>query len=315
MTPATTAGEIALLALGVFALLAVLTAAGELARWRARGRDLPLLEGYMTRVSSWWVMVTLICLALIAGRPGLILLTLFCSFAALREFLTLTAKDRADHHGLALAFYVILPAQYLFVWQDWEALYAIFIPVLAFLFLPVVSAVRGGGRRYLGRVAETHWALMICIFCVSHLAALTMLDLSGEGDRSVLLVAWLVLVVQLSDLVDYYIGRRLGRTRIARGVSPRTWEGLAAGLAGAACLGWGLAWITPFGPWGAAAMAVLVTAAGAGGALVIAAIKADRGVRDWSHLIPGQGGLLDQLDSVIFAAPVFYYLVRLVWLG
>ncbi|SHI51689.1 phosphatidate cytidylyltransferase [Wenxinia saemankumensis] len=305
--------QIALLTLGVFALLAVLTAVGELARWR--GRTGPVLDTYMTRVASWWVMVTLISLALIAGRTGILLLTLFASFAALREFLTFTTKDKADHTSLALAFYVILPAQYLFIWLGWTGLTALFIPVLAFLFLPVVSAARGAPRRYLVRVAETQWALMVCIFCVSHLAALAMLDAGGLGERSVLLVGFLVLVVQLADLADYWIGRRIGKRRIAPDLSPRTWEGFVASLAVAAALGAGLSWITPFGLFGAAAMAVTISAAGTGGALVFAAIEADRGVRNWSHLIPGQGGFVDQLDSVIFAAPVFYYMIVLVWMG
>ena len=49
------------------------------------------------------------------------------------------------------------------------------------------------------------------------------------------------------------------------------------------------------------------------GSLVFAAIKRDKGVKDWSHLIPGQGGFLDQLDSVIFAAPVFYHVTQWIW--
>jgi phosphatidate cytidylyltransferase len=310
-----TAGEILLLAFGVFAVLAALTGLGEFARWRSRGRPNPVLETYRTRVNSWWVMVTLICLALLSGRTGIILLTAFASFAALREFLTLTTKDQADHWALVFAFYLILPAQYVFVWMHWDGLYSIFIPVLAFLFLPLVSALRGDARRYLVRVSETQWALMICVFCVSHLAALTMLDIPGYEDRAVLLVAFLVMVVQFGDLLEYWFGRRIGRTRIAPGLSPKTWEGVIAGLASASLIGLLLSWITPFGPGGAMAMALAISAIGMCGNLVITAIKHDRGVRDWSHLIPGQGGVVDQLDSVIFAAPAFYYLTKLIWLS
>ncbi|GGL68937.1 phosphatidate cytidylyltransferase [Wenxinia marina] len=309
-----TAADIALLALGVTALLVVLTIVGEIARVRTGSAESPVLETYMTRIRSWWVMVALISLALLSGRTGIVLLTAFASFAALREFLTLTTKDPADHLSLALAFYVVLPLQYLLVWLRWEGLHAIFIPVLAFLFLPVVSALRGRPKRFLVRIAETQWALMICIFCVSHLAAPTMLTAPGWADRSVLMVAFLVLTVQLGDLADYYVGRRIGRRRIAAEISPRTWAGFGAGLLASALIGLVISWIVPFGPAGSMAMAALSFAAGTCGNLVMSAIKADRGVRDFSHLIPGQGGFVDQLDSVIFAAPVFYAVVRLFWL-
>ena len=305
--------ELALLALGVFGLLVLLSLAGDLARARQGPGPSPALETYMARVSTWWAMAVLISLALLTGRGGIILLTAVASFAALREFLTLTTKDPADHLSLALAFYVALPLQYLFVLMKWPALYAIFLPVLAFLFLPLVSAVRGQPRRFLVRVAETQWGLMICVFCMSHLAALTMLDLTGYDDRSALLVAFLVLVVQLADLAEYLVSRRFGRRRLAPDLSPKTAEGALVGLLAAGLVGAVLAPITPFGPGEAMLLAVIAAAVGMGGNLVMAAIKADRGVRDWSHLIPGQGGVLDQLDSVIFAAPVFYYLVQLGW--
>ena len=305
------AEQIALLTLGTFGVLIVLTIIGDQARQRNRGRPNPVLETYMIRVQSWWVMVTLLALALLSGRTGIILLTAFASFAALREFLTLTTKSKADHWSLALAFFVVLPSQYVFLWFGWTRLYGIYIPVLVFLFLPVISALRGDARRYLIRVAETQWALMISVFCISHLAALTMIEMPGFEGRSVLLIAFLVLVVQFGDLLEYWFGRRVGRRKVAPGLSPKTWEGVGLGLVSAALIGGALSWITPFEPLAAMAVAATIFFVGVCGSLVMTAIKRDRGVKDWSHLIPGQGGVTDQLDSVIFAAPVFYYILRL----
>ncbi|MFT5363934.1 MAG: phosphatidate cytidylyltransferase, partial [Dinoroseobacter sp.] len=230
---------------------------------------------------------------------------------ALREFLTLSSKRRADHLSLALGFFAILPLQYLFVGLGWTGLFAVFIPVYAFLLLPIVSALRGDSSRFLVRVAETQWALMICIFCISHIPALLTFELAG--DRSILLILFVVMVVQFGDLIEYYAGRRIGRRRIAPGLSPKTIEGMICGVLGAAIIGGLLAWITPFGLIGAAGMAALASVTGMFGSLVFAAIKRDKGMKDWSHLIPGQGGFLDQLDSVIFAAPVFYHVSHLIW--
>ena len=311
-----TTSDLILLSLGGFAILVALTLFGELVRSRqTSGQANPVLDTYMTRVESWWGMGIFISLALISGRLGVVVLFMFASFAALREFLTLTTKARADHWSLALAFVVVLPLQYLFVWCGWEGLYTVFIPVYAFLLRPIVSALRGNSDRYLIRVAETQWGLMITVFCVSHVPALMTVEIAGYGERAVLLIAFLVIVVQLGDLLEYFFGRRIGRRKIAPGLSPKTIEGMACGVGCAVVIGGMLAWITPFGLVGAMAMAGIASLVGMFGNLVFAAIKRDRGVKDWSHLIPGQGGFVDQLDSVVFAAPIFYHLTVYFWMA
>jgi phosphatidate cytidylyltransferase len=306
--------DILLLTFGVLVLLALLTLLGEILRARLpHGETSPVVETFMTRVHSWWTIVILLSLAVLSGKIGILLLFAFASFAALREFFTYAYKRRADHLSLALGAFVILPLQYLFVGLGWTGLYTVFIPVYAFLLLPIVSALRGDPKRFLVRVAEMQWGLMICVYCVSHVPALMSLGMPDGSDRSVLLIVFLVMVVQVGDLFDYYAGRRFGRRKIAPGLSPKTVEGAATGILAAALIGAALSWITPFGPPGAAVMAALASTAGMFGSLVFAAIKRDKGVKDWSHLIPGQGGFLDQLDSVIFAAPVFYHVMHLVW--
>ncbi|MFY9205440.1 MAG: phosphatidate cytidylyltransferase [Yoonia sp.] len=307
----TTTIDIIWLSLGAFAILVGLTFFGEVLRARQNpNTQNPVLETFMTRVQSWWGMVILIGLAMLTGKIGVTVLFAFASFAALREFLTLTTKAQADHLSLALAFFVIMPLQYFFVAMEWSGLYAIFIPVYAFLLLPIVSALRGNANRFLIRVAETQWGLMITVYCVSHVPALMNLNIAGQGDRAILLVTFLVMVVQLGDLLEYFFGRRFGRTKIAAGLSPKTWEGVACGVISAMLIGGLLSWITPFGLWGAMAMAGIASLTGMFGNIVVTAIKRDRGVKDWSHLIPGQGGFVDQLDSVIFAAPIFYHLTK-----
>jgi len=307
-----TTADILLLSVGVISLLTALTILGEVLRARVSYAN-PVVESFMQRVHSWWTMVILLALAVLSGPVGVILLFAFASFAALREYLTFAYKRRADHLSLALACFVILPLQYLFVALDWTGLFTVFIPVYAFLLLPMVSAVRGDAKRFLVRVAETQWGLMICVFCLSHVPALVTFDMPDDSDRSILLIVFLTMVVQLADLFEYYAGRSFGRRKIAADLSPKTVEGVAVGVAAAAVIGAMLSWITPFGVLGAAGMAALASLTGMYGSLVFAAIKRDKDVKDWSHLIPGQGGFLDQLDSVIFAAPVFYHVTHLIW--
>ncbi|MEL6957956.1 MAG: phosphatidate cytidylyltransferase [Pseudomonadota bacterium] len=310
-----TTAEILALFLGVCGLLTALTIFGEVIRLRVGQRgDNPVVETFMTRVRSWWSMVVLFTLALIAGKIGMLVLFAFTSYAALREMLTLTRKRRADHLALAIAFFIVLPAQYIFIGLGWQVLYTVFIPVYAFLILPIFSALRGDTEGFLVRIAETQYGLMIAVFCASHVPALLNVTFENyPADRGVLLIAFLIMVVQFGDLLDFFFGRRFGRTKVIPGVSAKTWEGMICGVTCAALIGGLLSWMTPFSFLAAMGMAAIASAVGMFGNLVFAAIKRDRGIKDWSHLIPGQGGIVDQLDSVIFAAPVFYQLTVLIY--
>ncbi|AWD23240.1 phosphatidate cytidylyltransferase [Fuscovulum blasticum] len=274
----------------------------------------PVIENLNARIAAWWAMVFLMSIAFIAGRVGVVVLFAMLSFSALREFLSLTTKSVADHWSLAAAFFLILPVQFGLVAMDWYGFYSIFVPVYVFLLLPVVSALRGKPDRFLDRVAETQWALMICIYCISHVPALLSLQIPGFEGRDVLLIAFLIFVVQFSDVMQYVWGKLLGRHPIAPALSPsKTWEGFVGGTASAVLAGTGLWWLTPFTPMQAAGMSLVITLMGFFGGLVMSAIKRDKGIKDWGHLIAGHGGFIDRLDSVIFAAPIFFHLTRYFW--
>jgi phosphatidate cytidylyltransferase len=300
---------------GLAALLFAASAIGYVLQWRlSPDGSNAVIENLNDRIRAWWVMVALMGLALIGGRTGVTLLFAFCSFAALREFVTLTNTRRADHWALAAAFFIVLPAQYYLIWIGWYGLYSIFIPVYAFLLIPIIAALRGDTDHYLIRIAEVQWALMICVFCASHVPALISLDIPGYEGRNVLLIAFLVIVVQISDVLQYVWGKLLGRTRIAPKLSPsKTVEGFVGGALSATLIGAGLSWMTPFTPLQAALLSLIIVMMGFFGGLVMSAIKRDRGVKDWGHLIAGHGGFIDRLDSVVFSAPIFFHVVRYGW--
>ncbi|WP_226781654.1 phosphatidate cytidylyltransferase [Oceaniglobus trochenteri] len=285
-----------------------------LRRFVAPGGTDDAIANLNERVRAWWGMVLLLSLAFLAGRTGVIVLFALCSFAALREFTTLTNFRQADHWALAATFFVVLPVQYVLIGIGWYGLYSIFIPVYVFLLAPIVVALRGDTQSYLVRVAETQWAVMICVFCASHVPALLNLEIPGFEGRNVLLIVFLVVVVQMSDVLQYVWGKLLGRRKIAPRLSPsKTVEGFVGGVASATTLGGCLWWITPFGPLGATLLAFVIALMGFFGGLVMSAIKRDRGVKDWGQTISGHGGFIDRLDSVVFSAPIFFHLVRYGW--
>jgi phosphatidate cytidylyltransferase len=261
------------------------------------------------RIKAWWVMVAIFAMAFLFGKAVTLLLFVAVSFYCLREFYSLTPTHPSDHAAMAAAFYIFLPLQYWLVWIDWVTMLTIAIPVYAFLSLPVLSMLKGVTADYLQRVAKIQWGLMLAVFCISHAPALLMLDLGGVPP--VQLLFFLVTVVQMSDVLQYVAGKLFGRHRMAPNVSPsKTWEGLIIGGLAATGVGSALWWITPFSPLEAAGMAFAIVVAGALGGLVLSAVKRSLGAKDWGAMIQGHGGALDRMDSVTFAAPLFFHLTN-----
>lgn len=297
----------------VLAVLLIATGAARLLKRRTEPDDLTI-QNLTARINAWWVMVAVMAIAFLAGTAGVVVLFAICSFAALREFLTLTNTAAADHWALAAAVFVVLPLQYLAVGMSWYGFYSIFIPVYAFLLMPILSALRGQSKNFLIRVSEAQWALMIAVFCVSHVPALLSLTIPGYEGKNLFLIFFLIVVVQSSDVLQYVWGKLLGQRKIAPNLSPsKTLEGLLGGTLSASLLGAALFWITPFSVLQAFALSLVITLMGFFGGLVMSAIKRDRGVKDWGHLIAGHGGFIDRLDSVIFSAPFFFHIVRFYW--
>lgn len=300
---------------GTLAVLLLASLIGGVLKWRvARGQPHGVIDNLNSRIKAWWVMVALIGLSFVLGKTAVILLFTFMSFAALREYITLAYTRAGDHMAMVLMFYVALPMQYFLIWIEWYGLFSIFIPVHVFLVLPILASLRGDTTRFLERTAKMQWGLMICVFCVSHVPALLTLNIPGYQGRELLLIAYLIVVVQGSDVLQYVWGKLLGRCKVAPELSPsKTVEGLVGGVLSATLLGAALYPITPFTHWQSALIALAICLMGFLGGLVMSAIKRDRGVKDWGTLIEGHGGMLDRLDSVVFAAPMFFHVIRFWW--
>ncbi len=300
---------------GAAAVLAVASIIGWLLKLRYAPDDAhATIDNLNSRIRAWWWMVGILGAAFVFGKRGVIVLFALMSFFALREFITLCYTRRGDHMVLLLSFFVALPMQYALIWIDWYGMYSIFIPVYAFLILPIFAALGADTTRFLERASKVQWGLMICVFCLSHVPALMTLNIPGYEGRHLLLIAFLVLVVQGSDVLQYIWGKLLGKHKVAPALSPsKTWEGLIGGVLSATALGALVHGITPFTALEAALIAFIICLMGFFGGLVMSAIKRDRGVKDWGSMIEGHGGMLDRLDSVVFAAPIFFHIVRYGW--
>lgn len=298
---------------GLFVVLTLATLAGRrlVARAGGGGERQATLANLNERIVSWWAMVAILFAAFALGAGATTLLFGLVSFWCLREFTSLTPTPVADHYAVAAAFYLFLPLQYLLLWDRWYGLFAIAIPVWGFLLLPLISVLSGETRDFLPRIAKVQWGLMLAVYAASHAPALLMLEVPGARAGGFGLLAFLLIVAQGSDVLQYVVGKTLGRRRVAPRVSPnKTWEGFLGGGALAVLLGGGLWWLTPFSEPQALGMALAVVLAGFAGGLVLSAVKRSLGAKDWGSMVEGHGGMLDRMDSLAFAAPVFFHLTR-----
>jgi phosphatidate cytidylyltransferase len=296
-------GVLALLVLGTIAALVL--PAMQPGKWSDLG----------PRMRSWWVMALLIGAALIMGWQATAIVFALISFLALKEFLTLAPTRKEDRLIVLLAYlsvfvnYGLIFSESLF--QDSYQIYLVFIPVYGFLLAAAAMAWIGRTDGYLATVGIVHWGTVVCVYNIGYIAFLMRVPDAEAPAGGAGLVFFLIFITQLNDVAQYCWGKALGRTKITPSVSPnKTWEGAIGGwLTTAAVFFWLAPYFTPLSPVHAAIMGVLVPMAGFFGDITMSAIKRDLGVKDTSRLIPGHGGVLDRLDSLTFAAPVYFHLL------
>lgn len=273
------------------------------------------LRNFRKLLGTSWFMVVVFWVAWAAGDRVATVLFALIAFFALREFITLSPTRRGDHRSLVLAFFVVLPIQFWLVGTEHFDLFTVFIPVYVFLAIPVASALAGDTERFLERNAKLQWGIMVCVYGMSHVPALLLLDFSNRNyvGKGAFLVFFLVFVVQTCMVVQHLLARRLQRPPSQPAVSKSfNWYSWLLGMLVGSIAGGLLSFITPFKPGQALAMAFIACAAGSMGHFVMKALKRDRGVTAWGKRVSvtGANGLLDRVDALCFAAPIFFHSVR-----
>jgi phosphatidate cytidylyltransferase len=260
------------------------------------------------RVKGWWIMAAIFFGAIAVSDRISIVFFAFLSFWALKEYVTLLKTRPADHRALVWAFLAV-PVQYFWVVKNWYGMFIIFIPVYMFLMLPLRLVLARETSGFVASASQLHWGLMAFVFGLSHMAMLlTFPAVPGSSANGRTLLLFLVFVVELSDVLQYVWGKTIGRHRIIPSVSPnKTWEGFLGGVISTSLASLLVRFLTPFDWLECFAIAMLLTIAGFFGGAVMSAVKRDFGVKDFGGLIPGHGGMLDRVDSLCYAAPVFFH--------
>ncbi len=292
------AGVLALLLLGTLAAISL--PALQPGKWADLG----------PRMRSWWIIVVLVGGALLTGWQAFTILFALISFLALKEFLTLAPTRKEDRLVVLLAYLSILVNYGMIAANNYQV-YLVIVPVYLFLATAAAMAWIGRTEGYLATIGIVHWGIVVCVYNIGYIAFLMRTPDAEAPAGAAGLVFFLLFITQLNDVAQYCWGKTLGRIKITPNVSPnKTWEGAIGGWLTTAAVFYLLApYFTPLSPPQAATMGVVVPMAGFFGDITMSAIKRDLGVKDTSHLIPGHGGVLDRLDSLTFAAPVYFHLL------
>jgi len=288
-------------AAGIVAVLVVATIAGWLLKSRiAHGQPHAVIDNVNARIGAWWIIAAVFGAAASQGATGLAFLFAIASLQALNEFM----QDRPRPALPWVVLIVLTLTQYLL---------AVLEPPRAFTLLGPTVAILAFAARAMPQPLSPTWqelpaASLLCVYGIAHIPAIAALD----RHHALGMAVFLVVVTQASDVVQYLAGKLLGRRLLAPRLSPgKTVEGALGGIAGASLLGAVLSPLTPYGLGTSASIAALLTTLGIAGGLVLSAQKRRRGIKDWSTVIPGHGGVLDRLDSLCLSAPACYHLLRI----
>lgn len=261
------------------------------------------------RVKSWWWMISVFTIAILINRVVSTIFLALMSFLALKEYFSLIPTRRVDRSILLWA-YLAIPVQFYLAHAGGFGLFMVFIPVWMFLFMPARITLAGHTEGFLRAVGTLSWGLMITVFSLSHTAMLLSFGTKlGYGAGPLL---FLVALTEFNDVAQFTTGKLFGRHKILPSVSPKkTWEGFLGGFVATALVAALVGpYLTPLTMPLAAAGGAIIAGTGFLGDVTISACKRDLGVKDSSQLIPGHGGILDRVDSLIYSAPVFYHLLH-----
>jgi phosphatidate cytidylyltransferase len=313
-------GQISLLALASMTL-------GSLVRLLTlRGLPQDQAASRLASLRTWWILLGLLIAACWIGPYGIVLLLALASGLAMDEFLRIAAPMVTPIPRRLWALTMVLTGYGSLVLFEATTFQTV-VPLIAIWTLVLPHLIGDSTQSYLSHVGYSLWGVMVLVWGVGHAAliALQPLETNSPGV-AVGGFMYLVLVTEMNDIAQAWIGRAWGRHKILPHVSPhKTWEGFIGGLLVTSLLSVGLSlWLMPdLGPtagtdlhrnlpWLGSWLAGLVIGlSGFVGDLNMSCVKRDAGVKDGSQFLPGQGGVIDRIDSLSFTAPALVLFLHL----
>ena len=266
-------------------------------------------------ITSLWFVPLLIIVVWFGGEAGFTALMVVFGVLAALEFYRMVSISKAPpftYFGLIwTALFILSRNSELLARLEPHFNPSLVTPLLltSAVVLPLIGLL--SRRQKEGAFTTWGWTIAGILYVgwlLSYLVALRGLD----GGRNWVFLA--LFTTWASDTAAFFIGGKLGRHKLAPNISPgKTWEGATGGILGAIIVSILFFTATPFHLpltyWQAIPLSILVSIFGQVGDLVESLLKRNMGVKDSGKLMPGHGGVLDRMDSIIFAGIVVYYYV------
>lgn len=292
--------------IGIYIFLSLFTGAVVLKNIFQKAKDFTNLN---LRIKSFWIITPLLTLAVIGNKLISFIFVGFISFLALKEFLSLIPTRRADRRVLFWA-YLAIPIQLYFLYTGWLAMFYLFIPLYLFMIIPFRMVTIGETEGFLKSAGTIHWGIMSTVYSLGYLAAFLVLPFDNNPVAGgVGLFIYIVFLTVINDASQFCCGKKFGRNKIIPKISPnKTREGFSGGILITTSLAYIIApYLTPLTQTEALFAGLIISISGFIGDVIMSAIKRDIGVKDSGTLIPGHGGILDRIDSLIYTAPLFFH--------
>ncbi len=305
-------------------------AAGSLSRLISlRGKPPDLVRNRVDSLKTWWIIAPTFAIAVVLGQIAVAAVFVLIGWLALGEYARLisirtddnqtaaeeaAASSNSDAWLLRLSM-ILVPLHYALICLQWTLPAHLFLPVGGLILLSISQTAAGRTEGFTRAVASSYWGLLLLVYGPSH--AVMLWSLPADRCADIGPAGWflyLLVLTEMNDIAQAFFGRHWGNRRIAPVVSPfKTWVGFCGGVCTSTLLAIALAPVlTSFGNAHvakAAAAGLLISVIGFFGDINLSAVKRDVGVKDSGTLLPGQGGVLDRIDSLTFTAPAFYAFV------
>jgi phosphatidate cytidylyltransferase len=267
------------------------------------------MAGFKLRLKSFWLIVILFTVAFSFNKVFAFFFLALINYLALKEFFSLIQTRRADRRVLLWA-YLAIPIQFYFIYIGWIVMFYLFVPLYMLLLIPARMVWIGDNEGFLKSCGTIHWGLTATVYALGYLAAFLIIPVEKNpaGGAVGMLLCILILTV-FNDFAQFLLGKSFGKHKIIPKVSPnKTWEGFIGGVIATSLLALFLVpYLTPSNLLLAGGAGFVIAVTGFLGDVTMSAIKRDIGVKDTSTLLPGHGGILDRLDSLVFTAPLFFH--------
>ncbi|MFQ5990323.1 MAG: phosphatidate cytidylyltransferase [Candidatus Methylomirabilales bacterium] len=260
---------------------------------------------------GWLIMAPAVLGCIFAGRGTTIVFFSLLAIFGVREFARATGLYRdwwmtgTVYVGIVAVSVVTLMADPFTGQPGWLGLFMT-LPVYAIALLLVIPILRNRTQGQLQAVSLAIVSFIYIGWMFGHLGFL------ANSNHPYGYLLYIIFAVEINDVAAFTFGRLFGRHRLRSQISPnKTWEGSLGALAVSMAMPWVLGFSFPhFGPVQRVLTGLIVGIGGQLGDLSISFVKRDLGIKDLGATIPGHGGILDRIDSLIFVAPLFLHMVN-----